>query len=182
MVWNPAKPETGSPLLSAPIRDNWEALDAFMEEIRPGGVHLGARVTNSASIVVPHGVDTLMTFNTDQWDIGGFHSHTVNPGRLTAPIAGRYLIIGAVALGTLPDFTEWWIAIYLNNTIGLGVYYLRSTSLTDILVTIPAIAAMQAGDYVVLYATQRNATSAATSAWWDPLYTPMFSIQYLGAL
>lgn len=58
-----------------------------------GGSGLGpsASAYNSGSQVVAANTSTSLTFNTNAWDTGGFHSTTLNPTRFTAPSTGYYL-------------------------------------------------------------------------------------------
>jgi len=51
-----------------------------------------ARVTNSSNISIPDNTNTTLTFNTETFDNGGFHSTSVNTERLTIPVDGVYLI------------------------------------------------------------------------------------------
>lgn len=50
------------------------------------------RVYNSASISIANATPTLLTFNSEDFDVGDMHSTSVNTGRITIPTAGKYLI------------------------------------------------------------------------------------------
>jgi len=57
-----------------------------------GGKLVGARVYNDAAIPIANSTTTFLTFNSERFDTGGFHSESSNTGRLTAPTDGLYLI------------------------------------------------------------------------------------------
>lgn len=59
-----------------------------------------ARVTISANLNTNSGSTTRLTFNTQVFASAGMHSTTTNPGRLTAPSSGLYMIAGQVAWTT----------------------------------------------------------------------------------
>ena len=52
----------------------------------------GASVYNSAYISIPNNTDTLLTFNTENFDTSSYHDTSTNTSRLTVPTTGKYLI------------------------------------------------------------------------------------------
>lgn len=66
---------------------------ASLESPRVG---MGAGVYNSANISIPNNTATILTFDSERWDNGNFHSVVSNTGRLTAPVQGTYLITASV--------------------------------------------------------------------------------------
>lgn len=51
-----------------------------------------ARVYNSANIPTVDNTVKTLTFNSERWDTGNYHSTSSNTDRLTAPTAGLYAI------------------------------------------------------------------------------------------
>ena len=56
----------------------------------------GARVTNSGTISLLDNTATLMTWDTETFDISAYHSTASNTGRLIAPTTGKYLVSGVI--------------------------------------------------------------------------------------
>ena len=57
----------------------------------------GARVSTSGSLPVPSGgIATQITYDTADFNVGGVYDPSA-PGRLTAPVAGRYLVIASTS-------------------------------------------------------------------------------------
>jgi len=52
----------------------------------------GASVYNSAYISIPNNTDTILTFNTENFDTNSYHDTSTNTSRLTVPTTGKYLI------------------------------------------------------------------------------------------
>jgi hypothetical protein len=66
---------------------------ARMDVSAVGGTDpLAARVYNNANISVPDSAATALTFNSERFDTGGFHSTSANTNRLTIPETGYYMI------------------------------------------------------------------------------------------
>lgn len=57
-----------------------------------------ARVYNNANISVANAAWQTLTFNSERWDTSGMHSIVANTSRLTAPIAGQYLVVAQVEI------------------------------------------------------------------------------------
>lgn len=56
----------------------------------------GASVYNSAYISIPNNTDTVLTFNTENFDTNSYHDTSTNTSRLTVPADGKYLITANV--------------------------------------------------------------------------------------
>jgi len=72
------------------------------------------RVYNSAAIATVSGVAKFLTFDSEDYDLSGMHSTTVNTGRLTVVRAGRHQF-GAIVLWTASNVTERQLYIYKNG-------------------------------------------------------------------
>lgn len=52
----------------------------------------------SAAQSIPNTTATVITFDSEVYDTDNFHSTVTNTGRLTAPVAGKYMVTGAVLM------------------------------------------------------------------------------------
>lgn len=67
----------------------WFHSDAY------GALPLGklkARVYHTANTTLTNNVISYLAFNSERYDVGGFHDNAVNNSRLTIPVAGLYLV------------------------------------------------------------------------------------------
>jgi len=78
-----------------------------------GSTYSGASVYNSAYISIPNNTDTVLTFNTENFDTNSYHSTSTNTSRLTVPAAGKYLI--TVTIGFSNNATGYRYAIIKKN-------------------------------------------------------------------
>jgi len=70
-----------------------------------GGGYNGASVYNSAYISIPNNTDTVLTFNTENFDTNSYHDTSTNTSRLTVPTTGKYLI--TVCIGFAANATGY---------------------------------------------------------------------------
>jgi Collagen triple helix repeat (20 copies) len=77
------------------------------------------KVYNSATQTINASTFTTLTFNTELWNFGAIHNVSVNPSRLTLPVAGRWLLVAKIA--------------YQANTGGISRYLrlMRNGSLAE---------------------------------------------------
>jgi hypothetical protein len=80
------------PRVADPVTDR--ALQLLAQQTNPPVPQ--ARVYNDANISIANTTVTALTFNTQRWNEGSLHSTSTNSGRLTARVAGLYLIGGSV--------------------------------------------------------------------------------------
>lgn len=79
------------------------------------------RVTRSTTQVVNASAYTPIAFNTQQFSFGGaWWSSTVNPDRITVPVAGIYLIGGHLRIGSSFN-VQTQSAITLNGSTDIHV-------------------------------------------------------------
>lgn len=135
-----------------------------------------AKVTNSASQSTSSGGGAnVLTWDTEAWDTGGLHDGT-NPTRLTAPIAGLYMV-------------SCWVD-WASNTTGLRQVKIRANGTTTIAnehvdaggtspqQTVSVPVKLAAGEYVELIVAQTsggalNVTGGATESF--------FAMHYVGS-
>jgi hypothetical protein len=151
-------------------------------QIGRGPAH--ARVYNDATQAIATGTETVVTFNTERYDTGGFHSTSANTGRLIAPTAGLYLVGANIA--------------FAANGTGVRIVYLRLNGAERIAaVSSPANATvdngyspstmwqMGPGDYVEVLVTQNSGGNlnvlASIASGAGTLYGAEFWIVRLGS-
>ena len=118
------------------------------------------RVYNSTDTNVTNSGQQVVSYDTEEFDTAGMHNDT-NPSRLTAPIAGIYMIHGAAEFNSATGGYRQ-IGIYPNGT---------GSRLVSVLVPVDAgsanfaypeattIAKLNAGDYVELKLAQSSSTT-----------------------
>lgn len=69
---------------------------AFLETSGGGFPNIACKLTNSGATTVGNNVaPSVISFDVELWDTAGMHNN-VNPTRITATTAGRYLVIGNI--------------------------------------------------------------------------------------
>lgn len=138
------------------------------------------RVHNDSTInitTVEGAAGKVLTFNSESFDNGSMHATASDSGRITAPIAGVYLITGGVRLTIageqIGEASDYSLAIKLNGTSYLAqtgghidelLWYPEGPPTSVSLpLHITAIANLAANDYVELeIAHEFDATASAT--------------------
>lgn len=124
------------------------------------------KVRNSAAISVPHATETVLTFNTELFDVGGMHSTTTNTGRLTVPtggdgdyIIGSHVTFAANATGVRQ------LLIRLNGITSLVVQrqYAVGSGFADRL-QCSTVVSLVAGDYIEVTAYQNTGANLDANA------------------
>ena len=142
----------------------------------------GARVYNSANISIPDATLTDLTFDTERFDRGGFHSIVTNTGRLTIPHAGTYYVGGSIDLAAGTDYS----VVYLHIRLNAGATIIGTENVTPSTfnasprLTVSTIWSFAASDYVVLTIYQDNTGNAARNCLASASYSPEFYIYCLG--
>jgi hypothetical protein len=136
------------------------------------------RVTNSTSESIPNSSNTVLTFDTNEYDNAGMHSTSTNTSRLTAPVSGVYEVVGDVAWAEKSTGGRT-LAILKNGStnvgdssvsVNSGVYGTEEEVTTQV--------RLSAGDYVVLSGFQNS--GGPLNANQDPDYSPVFAMHWLG--
>lgn len=142
----------------------------------PSGVFVGARISDPAGGDQALGVDTttLVTFDTVDFDTGGFADLTADNDRLTIPEDGYYQIGGTVGLvassGNRLDFR-----LYKNGLGGtlLGGFHRTETTKAEIVVASGThLVNLVAGDYISL-----GVNSEDGSDLFHAVYSPFLWVQ-----
>jgi type IV secretory pathway VirB6-like protein len=174
MAWTtPATYTVGQVLTAANLntylRDNmsWVGVDAP-----------NCRVFNSAAISTTSGATTLLTYDSERYDVGAMHSTSTNTGRLTVPSggAGKYRAtlhtsFAASATGVRYSF----IRLNGSTVIARDIRAAVSGDTTDVAIT--AIYVMSVGDYfdsAVIQTSGGGVNIVATAA-----NSPEFSAEWV---
>jgi hypothetical protein len=144
----------------------------------------GAEVANTTNETIPNSAVQVLTFDTKDRDVGGFYS-SGTPDRLTAPVAGKYLIIATVtwAAGTI-GLRE--LQLTLNNggslAWALGAPFADNTSPYGLTQTVEKVYPLKAGDYVQAKVWQDSTASTLVRDWTNGGFwlSPVFSMDWIG--
>jgi hypothetical protein len=116
----------------------------------------GARVRDTATTTIQTGATAVLPFNATDFNVGGVYDST-KPSRMTAPIAGRYLVT-ASARWTANAAGRRTIALEVNGTAAqiarTNVSAFSSTGTLAPEQTAQTVYKLNAGDYVEVWAYQ----------------------------
>ena len=124
-----------------------------------------AVVTNTGDVSIPGDAShNILSFDTNQVNIDGVHSTTINSSRLTAPIDGLYAVHAEVkwGVGVMAGFRE--IEIYLGTFAArLAVNEIPDETGLGVAQEASALVHLHAGDYVTLSARQTSGSAISIS-------------------
>lgn len=139
-----------------------------------------ARAYHNTTQSVTRLTNTALALNSERHDVNTLHDTSTNNSRLTAQIAGAYLISGC--WGTASGNAGFYTArIRLNGSTYIaqnGMY--NNGSGVAVVVHVSGIYKMAVNDYVELVALHTIASGSVTVAS-TSMYTPELSMQWLGA-
>ena len=138
----------------------------------------GASIITSDDVELPTETETIISFDTELYDIGGLHDPTTNPTRLTIKSAGVYLV-AAAADCEYPDPQANFAYIQKNSTTTLAFQALNHTTSDEITWGLAWLGLLAANDYIEFTIYNRGASSAY--AYFYSPWTPLFTVQQLTA-
>lgn len=125
---------------------------------------VSARVYHNAAQSIASGTPTALAFNSERFDVEGFHDLATNNSRLTVPAGygGTYLIVGHVETpGGSTGYRQAYIRLNGATIIGIDA----STADTNSTYLNPvALYNLAAGDYVELVFTQNSGAAVNVTA------------------
>jgi hypothetical protein len=138
--------------------------------------YVGAQAALSASgqsISYTSGVETIISFNFENFDTDGFHSTVTNTSRMTIPTGkgGKYLFTGTLFLNTVPNYARLTLAkngTFIREVLSYGGRIGSIANAGNIVTTAAA------GDYFEL-AFQGDVATGTYTAYGT------FTLSYLGA-
>lgn len=125
------------------------------------------------------GTWTTVTFNQEENDTNALHNPAVNPGRLTAAIAGTYLVSGIVEVAA-SAINNRGIRIFKNGTYEMGKQLMAAAGSGNHALSVSALVLLGAGDYVELQIFQ-NSGAARNTVVALPTTAPRFSMVRVAA-
>jgi len=120
---------------------------------------IGALVTNSSNPSVNNATDSVLGFDTEVYDEGGFHSTSVNTGRLTVPYDVDFVELTAnVTFDTNnTGYRQAFISKNGANFVGMPQERFQATQGAFTFVNLSSgRIAVSYGDYFELYVTQTS--------------------------
>jgi hypothetical protein len=118
------------------------------------------RVVNNTNQTIPHGVFTPLTFASEDFDPQNMHS-AAQPTRLTAPIAGAYLVTAQMAWETNTNGSRSMI-LYKNGTEFFWDQVVPTSFFTN--QSIATVIGLAAGDYVEVDAETESPSDLLSEA------------------
>lgn len=124
-----------------------------------------AHAFNSAVQSIPDTTATLVTFDSETWDVGAMHSTTVNTDRLTAPIGGAGLYLCAANLAFAANATgRRTLQIRKNDVAICASKQLSGDATFTSLLNASCMVNLSEGDYVNMTAQQVSGGALNTVA------------------
>lgn len=158
----------------SPYKVKWAAAPASTPSF------VGCQVYSSTGVSTSNGVETLMTWNTEDFDTDGFHSTSSNTSRMTIPSGkgGKYLITAFIGWEYSGNSTGMRAAyIYKNGSIHKYSMQIAAAS-GGIYFTLSQVMNLVATDYVEIKVYQSSGTTLLAGGGND---SSSFAITYLGA-
>lgn len=139
----------------------------------------GARVRHNAAQSIPgDGTNHALAFNAERYDPENMHGTATNNSRLTAPVAGAYLIIGSIRIKQENSGgTSRRLGIFRLDTGTIAAQSWTPNTLANFDVTISTVYYLEAGDYVELKLSHNSSTALVVESA-SPL-SPEFSMTWL---
>jgi hypothetical protein len=146
-----------------------------------GGSFVGAVAYKSASAQsINNTTDTIVTYDAEEFDTDGFHSGSVNTGRMTIPAGkgGKYLLIANTIFAA--NATGARSTNFMKNGTSAGAFQQLNNAgaSTSTIFSMSAILDLVAGDYVEVNAYQASGGALNIN---NNQSGTRFAIQYLGA-
>lgn len=138
----------------------------------------GARVYNNAALTIPHDTETLLTFNTERFDSDALHDGSTNPGRITASLAGAYVITAHIAW-TANATGNRRLSIFHSGSISIASTSTATISGVVVRQSVSTVFHLEAGEWVEAHAYQNSGGNLDITR--TDGYTPEFAVQWLGA-
>lgn len=149
------------------LENDLDSLEKTVQNLSFTPAFASAFCTNQADQSIPAGVDTVLNFDTDNYNIGGLHSVIADNSRFTARIAGVYQVIGQLYLEQDASLIHFYIKLNGNDitpTIGIRYEFVAGTCQ----VQFSGNLILKIGDYIEFWVAH-NAAGArfafATGTW-----------------
>lgn len=135
------------------------------------------RVTNSGIQSLNDNTLTALNFDTERFDTDGLHSTSTNNTRLTASVAGKYLIFATVTWDTNATGLRE-IAVKLNDTTYILDDVRSAVNGLNSFNSVAGVYHLAAGDYIELIGWQNSGGSLSSTV--NANRSPEFGMVYTG--
>lgn len=144
-----------------------------------GASFVGVSCSKSGNQSISHGVATIVTFDTEEFDTDSFHSTSTNTGRLTVPSgkAGKYLIVAKIWFAG--SATGWRNGVIYKNGNPFWETYVQPNSNATAWTNV-CLADLAVNDYVELSVNIDNGGSSLNLVGSNTRYTT-FGMYLIGA-
>ena len=138
----------------------------------------GARVRNSPVQTIHTGVATYtpLTFNVVDTNVGSVYSAS-QPTRLTAPVAGTYMVTAGISWGNASGAGQRVLALRVNDSTFIAESDQPPLSDTTLEQTLATACHLNAGDYV--QAVVEQTSGGDEDSWNSPNYAPVFTMNWI---
>ena len=143
-----------------------------------GGFEIGARVFNNANISIPNAANTTLTFNSERFDTDSIHNVGVNPSRLTANTAGKYIIKAQVEWARVAGLGFRQMVLVLNGITNIGAERWHPPANELVWNNISTTYELSVTDYVEIVVHQTSGGPLDSFA--GPNIAPEFMMQKIG--
>lgn len=138
-------------------------------EADKANIFSGALVTSIVSQTIPYATNTVLSMETETYDVGGYHEGVTNPSRITIPTTGKYKLKGSVFI-SFPAFVltspYGYVRLSIRKNGTTTVYSGQEWIFRDSIgITVPVespVIEVTAGDYFELVVYQTVLTSGPT--------------------
>lgn len=139
----------------------------------------GARIYSSVNQSIPNTTDTTQTFDTVQFDVGGYSNLGTHNTRLTAPSTGYYAMGACVAFPNGNYYTQVYTFVNgVRATASASTVTAAPTAGTNPDLMVASIYKLNAGDYMEVGVVQES--GAAANSLSAPPTVPSFWMSLIG--
>ncbi len=147
-------PMDGTVVAGSSVEATWAP---FLRGAIVAPLRVGARVYNSVAISTANATSTPLTFDSERYDTGDFHSTTSNTGRLVARTAGQYIIGGHLRFDvTFGAVGKRQVSVRINGGLYIAVQDAPAIATDSPYMSIATAWTMAAGDYAELICFQNS--------------------------
>lgn len=136
---------------------------------------LATKATRSTAQSIATATDEVITFDSASYNDWGAWNNVSNQARITAPVTGRYMVIGnATFAGNATGFRRLSIELNASSTLAT-IHSMSNLAGTATSLSVSAVHTFAVGDYVRLQVRQNSGAPLDVNAGAD------LSLVYLGA-
>ena len=145
-----------------------------------GSTFVGASVYKSANQTISTATQTILSWDSEDFDTNSFHDTSTNNGRFTIPAGkgGKYLIATNLYMTHFSTSVQFYIDIFKNGSLLYQIMSPWMTGYENNGISASAVVNASVADYFELRITQSSTGNATITG---GVYNSRASISYLGA-